>query len=167
MWNPNHHTRQHPRGGGREALSNPFWGFFLSSTYNMRECVNWRIWVRSKKWPFFGTPLPAILFAKSVSGGPFLVLFADLCGRTASSSDGHWLLVGQRNVIGASRNNAPFGLKIGPELDTFVLYDTYEQEGHMMKSSYPTVAKCSKFPILAIFNNLKFWKWVRLPTNIW
>ena len=46
------------------------------------DCVNWRIWVRSKKWSFFGTPLPAILFAKSVSGGPFLVLFADLCGRT-------------------------------------------------------------------------------------
>ena len=45
-------------------------------------------------------------------------------------------------------NNAPIDLKIGPELDTLVLYDTYVGEGHMMKSSYPTVAKCAKFPIL-------------------
>ena len=45
-------------------------------------------------------------------------------------------------------NNAPIDLKIGPELDTLVLYDTYVGEGHMMKSSYPTVAKRAKFPIL-------------------
>ena len=35
-----------------------------------------------KKWD----PLPAILFAKSVSGGPFLVLFADLCGRVRTTA---------------------------------------------------------------------------------
>ena len=69
------------------------------------DCVNWLIWVRSQKWTKNGTPLPAILFAKSVSGGPFLILFADLCGRT--DGDGRWLLMGQRNVI-ASRKNWVF-----------------------------------------------------------
>ena len=48
-------------------------------------------------------------------------------------------------------NNAPIDLKIGPELDTLVLCDTYVPRGHMMKSSYHTVAKCTKFPILSEF----------------
>ena len=48
----------------------------------------------------------------------------------------------------ATWNNAPFDLKIGPELGTLILYDTYVLHGHMMKSSYPTVAKRAKFPIL-------------------
>ncbi len=35
-----------------------------------------------------GTPLPGISALKSVSGGPFLGLFADLCGRTRTEGDG-------------------------------------------------------------------------------
>ena len=52
---------------------------------------------------------PGISALKSVSGGPFLghlLIWPDAGGGGARRrTDGHWLLVGQRNVIGASRKN--------------------------------------------------------------
>ena len=43
---------------------------------------------------------------KSVLGGPFWGLFADRAYGEAGRTDGRWLLMGQRNVIGASRNKS-------------------------------------------------------------
>ncbi len=61
----------------------------------------------SERDPKNGTPLPGISALKSVSGGPFLglLLICAECGRIRTDGDGHWLLVGQRNGIGASRKN--------------------------------------------------------------
>ena len=93
-------TRQHPRGGGREALSNPFWGFFLSSTYNMSiigsDCVNWRIWWDPKNGPKMG---PSSRVFQLLN--PFqAVHFLDICwfGRTPARGGG-----------GARRTLAPGG----------------------------------------------------------
>ena len=51
----------------------------------------------------------------------------------------------------AALGNAPIDLIIGPKLNTLIVCDTVERHDHMMKSSYPTVAICSKFPILSEF----------------
>ena len=66
--------------------------------------------MRSQKKIKNGTLEPGISALKSVSGGPFfghLLIWPDAGGarRTAARTDGRWLLVGQRNVIGASRKN--------------------------------------------------------------
>ena len=64
--------------------------------------------MRSQKWTKIGTPLPGISALKSVSGGPFfghLLIWPDAGRRAAAAAGGRWLLVGQRNVIGASRKN--------------------------------------------------------------
>ena len=68
-------TRQHPQGGGREALSNPFWFLFIINVqyeYNWIRLRQLTYLVRSQKWTKIGTPLPGISALKSVSGGPFL-----------------------------------------------------------------------------------------------
>ena len=68
-------TRQHPQGGGREALSNPFWFIFITNVqyeYNWIRLRQLTYLSEIQKWTKFGTPLPGISALKSVSGGPFL-----------------------------------------------------------------------------------------------
>ena len=106
-------TRQHPQGGGREALSNPVWFIFIINVqyeYNWIRLRQLTYLVRSQKRIKNGTLEPGISALKSVSGGPFFWTFADLAGRrrAAAAAGGRWLLVGQRNVIGASRKNIVF-----------------------------------------------------------
>ena len=120
-------TRQHPQGGGREALSISFRGFFLSSTHNIMciidsDCINWRIWTRSPKWTKNGTGISAL---KSVSGGLFLRLFLICADGDRTEDAGHWLLVGQRNGIGASRKNHTKSLLASRNKKHLTFYSAY------------------------------------------
>ena len=79
-------TRQHPQGGGREALSNPFWFLFIVNVqyeYNWIRLRQLTYLVRSQKWTKNGTLEPGISALKSVSGGPFfghLLIWPDAGG---------------------------------------------------------------------------------------
>ena len=67
-------TRQHPQGGGREALSNPFWFLLVVNVqyeYNSIRLRQLTYFRETQKWIKFGTPLPGYLVLDSVSGGPF------------------------------------------------------------------------------------------------
>ena len=87
-------TRQHPQGGGREALSNPFWFLFIVNVqyeYNWIRLRQLMYLVRSQKWIKNGTLEPGISALKSVSGGPFfghLLIWPDAGARRRTLAPG-------------------------------------------------------------------------------